>query len=210
MTQKEQEQLLKKYEGFIHFMAQKFHKDLRLYDFDDLLQEFRMALLSAWEKHDDTQGKFTTFAGLVMKHRFFYLLREQRADKRPDYLLTLDEEIIEDESGSFIDIATSLYEKEKTPHEIYKEELLSKQILKELDKMERGFITKELIYNDVSVQDLAVKYGVSENLIKLNNKQNILRLKTIFKDLIIEYVGEDSFSLKDFNETYEEGFFDGK
>ena len=145
-----------------------------------------------------------------MKHRFLYLLREQSAEKRPDYLLTLDEEIQENENGNFIDIATSLYDMEKTPHELYKERLLTREILDELKKMDRGFITKELIYDEVSVQDLAVKYGVSESLIKLTNKHNILRLKTIFKDLVIANQGEETFSLEDFNQTYTKEFFNGE
>jgi DNA-directed RNA polymerase specialized sigma subunit len=210
MNNKEQEHLLKKYEGFTHFMVQKFQKNLKIYDYDDLLQEFRMVLLEAWEKHDETQGKFLTFAGLLMKHKFLYLLREQKAEKRPDYLLTLDKEVVENEDVSFVDIAVSLYEQEKTPHELYKERLLTRQILEELEKMDRGFITKEMIYEEISVQDLAVKYNVSESLIKLTNKHNLLRLKTIFKDLVIENQGEDTFSLEEFNDTYEKGFFDGK
>lgn len=185
MTSKEQEDLLKKYDGFVHFMAKKYHGSLKIHEYEDLVQEFRMALIEAREKHDDTQGKFTTFAGLLMKHRFLHILRDENAEKRPDYVLTLDEAITNgnDKSENFIDIAEPMWEYEKTPHEIYIEERFANDILDVLDSFSRGFITRQLLYDGLSVKEVAEKNNMSEDLVRLTHKLNVLRLRTFLKKM---------------------------
>lgn len=212
MTSKEQEDLLKKYNGFVHFMAKKYHGSLKIHEFDDLLQEFRMCLIEAKEKHDETQGKFTTFAGLTMKHRFLRILRDENAEKRPNYLLSLDEEVSDEfnKNSSFLDFAEPMWDNEKTPHEIYVEEKFSKDILRALNGFHRGFITKQLLYEEKSVKEVSELNNMSEDLVRLTHKLNVLRLKTIFKDEVILSEGDDKFDLDDFNNFYERGFFDGK
>lgn len=212
-TEKEQEQFLNQYNGFIHMMTQKYVRHLKDYEYEDLLQEFRMILLEALEKYvDDGRAKFSSFAGLLMKNRFIYLKRLEKAEKRPDYLLTLDDDISDSEHAeSFLDIATSLYEDEPTPEEIDFQVKLERDIIQELSKYERGFITLDYYINQMSTQEIADKYHMSISLVKYINKVNLMKLKNTFREFLKDTgIEESSFNLDDFNETYNKEFFNGK
>lgn len=212
-TETEQEQLLKQYNGFIHMMTQKYERYLKDYDYEDLLQEFRMILLEALDKYvDDGRAKFSSFAGLLMKNRFIYLKRKEKAEKRPDYLLTLDIEITDDEyADSFLDIATSLYDDEPLPSEKDFYIRLETDIIQELSKYDRGFITLDYYINEMSTQEIADKYHMSISLVKHINKVNIMKLKNTFREFLKDgTIDESSFDLEEFNDTYDKEFFNGK
>lgn len=208
---KELESLLNQYNGFIHMMTIKYHRFLRTYEFDDLLQEFRMKFIDAVNTHDYDKGKLTTFSGLLMKHHFVYLKRHEMAQKRPDLLFTLDLDIQEfEDGGSFLDIATTMYDIEPTPHEQFLRDKLEKEIKEELSKMHRGSITWDFFLNEMSTNDIAEKYNISIALVKYINKINIMKLKNKFKDYIVDDFDNEQFNLDDFNDIYDKEFFNGK
>lgn len=212
-TEKEQEQFLSQYNGFIHMMTQKYVRYLKNHEYEDLLQEFRMMLLEALEKYvDDGRAKFSSFAGLLMKHKFIYLKRSEMALKRPNYLLTLDDDISDIEyADSFLDIVEGMYDDEPTPDEQDYHVRLERDIIQELSKYERGFITIDYYLNEMSTQEIADKYNISISLVKHINKINIMKLKNTFKEFIKDKREDDiDFDLKNFNETYDKEFFDGK
>lgn len=212
-TEKEQEQFLNQYNGFIHMMTQKYVRHLKDYDYEDLLQEFRMILLEALEKYaDDGRAKFSSFAGLLMKNRFIYLKRSEMALKRPDYLLTLDDDISDSESAdSFLDIVEGMYDDEPTPDEVDYYTRLEQDIIQELSKYERGFITIDYYINEMSTQEIADKYRISISLAKHINKVNLMKLKNSFREHLKDNsIDNSSFDLEDFNETYDKEFFNGK
>lgn len=212
-TEKEQEQFLKQYNGFIHMMTQKYVRHLKDYDYEDLLQEFRMILIDALDIYvDDGRAKFSSFAGLLMKNKFINLKRLEMAEKRPDYLLTLDIDISDSEyAESFLDIATTMYDDEPTPEERDFQIKLERDIIQELSKYERGFITIDYYINQMSTQEIADKYHMSISLVKYINKVNLMKLKNTFREFLKDTsVEESSFSLDDFNETYDKEFFNGK
>jgi RNA polymerase sigma factor (sigma-70 family) len=213
-SEKEQEQFIKQYDGFIHFMVRKYVGKLRNYDYDDLLQEFRMSFLEACEKYeDDGRAKLSSFAGLVIKNRFIYLKRQEMALKRPDYELVLDDMHNDFDFGGddMLNAVESMYDDEPTPEEHDYQFRLEQDILSELSKMARGQITIDYFINEMSTQEIADKYRISISLVKHINKLNILKLKNIFKEHLKYYNSiEEQFDLEDFNDTYEKGFFNGK
>lgn len=210
-TEKELNALLERYNGFIHMMTLKFHKSLRTYDFEDLLQEFRMKFVEGAEIHDEEKGKLTTFTGTLMKNHFIILKRFEMAQKRPDFLLTLDEDIsLGEEGDTFVEIAQGLYENELTPHEQFLQDKLEKEVKTELSKMPRGFITEDYFLNEMGTNEIAEKYKISPALVKYTNKINIMKLRNKFKDYITDNFDSDKFDIDDFNDTYDKEFFDGK
>lgn len=212
LSEKEQELLLMKYNGFIYFMAKKYN-NLEGYDFEDIVQLFRMTFLEAVQKHDDKQGKLTTFAGLMMKQAYIQEKRKQMAFKRGSLELVLDENYGDDDfykSDNILDIIEPMYDENPTPETAERMQFLEQGILEELDKLNRGYITKDLLYHDLSVQEVAEKYDISESLVKLINKVNLMRLKNTFKEFIIVDEDNQQFDLDDFNEVYDKEFFNGK
>lgn len=210
-NEKELEALVKKYNGFVHFMARKYYMSLRDYSLEDLLQEFRMKLIEAHETHDSSKGKFTTFAGLVMTHHFYYLKRLENAEKRPDYVLSLDREVQGMNTEiPVLELVSGMYDDPLTPHEQAFYDKIEKDIKKSLEAMPRGHMTIDYYLNEMSTEDIAKKNNVSGALVKYVNKMNILKLKAIFKEYIRDDEIKEQFSLDEFNETYDKEFFNGK
>ena len=173
---------------------------------------------NSWKYHMDfdfivRDGSSVTFSvNAVIEDMYAVLTSIENSGEEPNYVLTLDEAITNgnDKSENFIDIAEPMWEYEKTPHEIYIEERFANDILDVLDSFSRGFITRQLLYDGLSVKEVAEKNNMSEDLVRLTHKLNVLRLRTFFKEDVISNEGDEKFDLDEFNDTYDKEFFNGE
>lgn len=143
------------------------------WDWEDILQEFRMVLVNVADKFDDKSGKdFEAYLILSCQNRVRNIIRATQAKRRPQVYLNLDTPN-DDFEVSPLDLIPSDegdYDKEKIA-----------EIVELLSKMKHGKITLDYFLGRMSFKETAKNNGIGVSKTHVEHMKNIERVKNAMK-----------------------------
>jgi RNA polymerase sigma factor (sigma-70 family) len=153
----------------------KYNK-VKGYDPDDLAQDLRMLLIHCVEHFDPTRNvKFKTY---FIKSSLNYIYKMQK--KYYNYYSNQIDIIGQNKNSSFEEALDSYYIRD------IEEDYLSliPDILDRLKKLPQGNITLEYYFDNMTQQQLAEKYKISQVMVHKILQNNLAELKKFAKELI--------------------------
>lgn len=160
LTQKkiDLEALIKKHEGLLRSMSRRYN--VRGYEEEDLYQEFVMVLIDCTRKFDTSRNvKFSTYLYKSIQSRIYQLIRKQ-----PEKTVEIDE-----------NTPTPWYE--LTPDEQDAKDTLEKTIMQALDGLKNGHITKMLLFENMTLQEVGDTIGKTKQRVLQIHQKNLETLK---------------------------------
>jgi RNA polymerase sigma factor (sigma-70 family) len=140
------------------------------YEEGDLAQDLRFLAFKLHDKFDETKGvTFKTYFVASAKN----LIRKAHTKRNEGFRVVSLNEV--DDFGE--EFGNNLPNEEND----YDESLLI-EILGLIDDMPMGFLTKEYYIDDMTQEELAEKYNISQQMVSKNLKNNIKILKGITKE----------------------------
>lgn len=162
-------------EYLIVHIVKKYEKLFNTYEFIDLYQEARIAIIIGMKKYDPTRNvKISTFVYQLVEYQMIKLLRMQKAQKRDmKNYLTFEHALTE--NLTFHDVIV-----DQSNHE---EELIAKHLECNLQKLMKKVLKDDeyKLYNEYcyyySLDELVVRHQLSRR--KLQNKISYIRRKLV-------------------------------
>lgn len=174
------EEQLEQYKGLIVFFTKKYN--ISNYTHEDLFQEFSMLLVKALDNYDVSRGaSFDTFYTAYIRRWIHKELRKNSREKRGDLLLIFDDEESNmlpnsDKLDEYIDDA-------KTPDELEKEGREIEFIEEQLKEMKYGVYSIGILFDGLTLQEVAKENGVSFQFVQQEHKKNLSHMR----DLLLEH-----------------------
>jgi RNA polymerase sigma factor (sigma-70 family) len=156
MTKIDIEALIIKHDKLVRNLARKYH--VRGYDEDDLYQEFMMVLLDCTRKFDPTRNvKFTTYLFKSIQSRLYQLIKKQPL---PAY-----------------EIDTNIADNALSPDALDVKNEQETRMMKALDNIPNGYITKMILFDGMTLQHIGDVYGKSKVRILQIHRENLEKLQ---------------------------------
>ncbi len=166
-------EICKKHEYLIVHIVKKYEQLFYTYEFIDLYQEARMAIMLGMEKYDATKNvKISTFVYQLVEYHMIKLLRMQKAQKRDmKNYLTFEHSLTD--NLTFHDVIIDPYNVEEEVKASQLEEKLN-ELMKQILSTEEYQIYYDYCYN-LSLEELVEKYCIPRR--KMQNKISYIRRK---------------------------------
>ncbi len=166
-------EICKENEYLIVHIVKKYEKLFYTYEFIDLYQEARMAIMIGMDKYDATKKvKISTFVYQLVEYHMIKLLRMQKAQKRDMKNYMTFEHSLTD-NLTFHDIIIDPYSLEEEVKANQLQEKLN-ELMKQVLSAEEYQIYYDYCYN-MSLEELVNKYNVPRR--KMQNKISYIRRK---------------------------------
>jgi RNA polymerase sigma factor (sigma-70 family) len=93
------ENAIRENERYVHWLCRRYEGRE---DYEDILQEARLAILSAFKRHDPARGTWSAFAAVVVEHAIgrYFKAQNWKSRRCPGVLLSLDEPLNADDDTS--------------------------------------------------------------------------------------------------------------
>lgn len=166
-TPSEREALVRQWTPIVQSLARRYQARLaRWHEFDDLLNEGRIALWDASEKYDGSLGlaSFKTYAYRAVQHRFEALAHYWRAKRRRDSIKSESMDESYDSGDPYLQIASGDLSAEEHLQVRHDRQVIN-EALDSIGAREQQVIEARFVHGHL-LEDIAKDHGVSRERIR--------------------------------------------